>query len=238
MPTVVVQTQKQELRVPLMLAKEHAAKHRIASEPKDEVIDGAEGALEAARDAAEKLIKIANAYRTNELEPVMAREMKVLKSAEPAAEIVATRFDHVRKFISTHVEINERTMTPPRPKDAGEVAVMADIRRALSGMTHERRAEVIKSTDPRTVGAICEAPAWVSGMTENEVAVLKATYQKRWHADLFDRNARYQRVLDALERGRRSFNAFIFGGTSSDGIVDWAALKRMQEAAKQADEAA
>lgn len=107
-----------------------------------------------------------------------------------------------------------------------------ELRERLSMLTEDRRkaiiAEAIKSDDESLVFAILSAPAWLSGITDAELALHRNNWASKHFAGKLDRVSRLSKAVEDANRAGSLAVSFV------DGLTDAKLVENAEVMEKQA----
>lgn len=172
------------------------------------------GAMGGARRAAESLVEQAQAIRRDETRTPAARALAIRKLAQEVGERMATTLDGARQKVADVAErIASTTGAPPLPKTAHDAGIAAEIRARLAQMRPEDRRKALEASsisgDDAVIGAALHAPALVSGIAPEELALLRERYRQHRFPTEADRMRRYESALEDVDRAGRALVTFV-----------------------------
>jgi len=180
----------------------------------DAELDAAASALRGTRGHAEQIHALAETLAKDPTRTPAANALQLRQTALKLAEKAAANLDNTRaRIAATIARLEADTAAPALPVDVHTTMLHGEIRQALSRMKDEDRhralTAALEAGDDRVVGAILHGPAILSGLTD----AAHAMFQHRFRSTRFpaetDRISRLGRALDAVERGGKSFVAFV-----------------------------
>lgn len=189
------------------LVARHFARDPETREPiYDPAIGAMHDAMRAARLAAEKAHRVAEAIHANENMTVAARHRRVRDESWKIVEASLRAVDAARERAQReHRDLEARTSAPPRPADAVGTMLASEIRSRLASMTPKDRKAAIGAAladgDDTVLGAVLNAPPMLSGVgSAAEHSVLREQWRRKRHGGDIDRMERIGRALEDMER--------------------------------------
>ena len=195
--------------------------------------------------AIDRLISAATTMRTN---AETARSLAEAISADRsfAGQAGRTRFpeDATRlfkkadnklteamKIALTEIARVERSIRPEAPLNM----LASEIRARLAGLPAEERQRVLNEADDATIGAISNAPHWLSGLSKSQLDLSHRAWSEKKFPEQNERLRRIGKALDAARRVGVSFQSYVddLTRTMMTPAVEAAAkIERAQEAAR------
>lgn len=163
------------------------------------------GAANAARDVVAATWRaIAEINSDRDLTP----EAKAKRAAIAAAEGVDALQNHTaliraretaKDVIARHQKRIEETCRAPQGE--AEIAMAAEIRSYVRGIEKDRLAWLSQHADEVALSAVIHAPAYLSGLSDVEMAAAKRLAEKRADPELIESRDAIARALEDVERG-------------------------------------
>lgn len=92
------------------------------------------------------------------------------------------------------------TPLPKTPATAAEIVIASDIRRHIAGQENPSHAAWKLSSDPRVIAAILQAPSFLSGLTDEDVANIRNAAVKAAHPDQVREIAEIENALRVCQK--------------------------------------
>jgi hypothetical protein len=128
--------------------------------------------------------------------------------------------------------IHAKTKGPPASKDIFSETKQREIRERLSMLPAERREQIInsaiKNDEPLLLGAVLNSDAWLSGLTDNELALHRHSWASKNHAADLDRMSRLSKAVADANRAGSVALTFV------DGLTDAELVAKAEHMEKQA----
>ena len=163
-------------------------------------------------DARNRVTKAFAAMGAVDDDKALSREGKDLKKKEIANAAVAG-FEKAKTLVSAR-DLVESQMAKwdeelgffsKPPATIGESVQLSEIRSYLSAMSDNRVNFVAQHVhDPRVIAAVLGAPAFLSGLTEADVGILKAQIAKRVAPEVAEAKTETVRAMQDAEAGWRA----------------------------------
>lgn len=178
------------------------------------VPDAAIGSLAAAvrktRENVHALVSMADALSQDRTSTAEANALKLRESALRLAEATAQKLDDAKVAAELEIEqIEQRTAQPPAPADQATVALEAEIRTRLTGMSDAVRDKVLgdafSAGDMAVIGAVLRGPAFLAGMHQTRQEMIRHRYRTAYHGDDYARRDRLRNAVQAADRTGQSF---------------------------------
>ena len=188
------------------LVSRHLARdERTREEVPDPVVYKLRDAVGAARQAAERANRVADAIMANEMQTVPARHRdtknQCWKIAEPALRTLDAAMGTCRRELEV---LTQHVATPPRPTDPAGYFLASEVRQRLAGLPDADREKAIASAlaggDDALVGAVIGASPFLSGVTKARQDALLGAWQRLRHGPVLDRIERLKKALADTER--------------------------------------
>jgi len=171
----------------------------------DNIVSRLSVAVGAARLAAEKAQRVAEAIMANEFWTVAARHKAVQDKCHRITEPVLSTLDNALAACRKEIEtLTTKTAGPPRPQDAAGYFLASEVRQRLASLSNEDReaafAQALADEDEAALGAVLVGSPMLSGITKARQQMLRAAWQKQRFAPELARIERLQKALTDTER--------------------------------------
>jgi hypothetical protein len=131
--------------------------------------------------------------------------------------------------------IRAKTKGPPASKDIVSETKQREIRERLSILPTERREQIIqaaiKNDEHTLLAAVLNSDAWLSGLTDNELALHRNAWASKHHAADLDRLERLSKAVEDANRAGSVAISFIDGLTNADLVAKAEAMEAKATAA-------
>ena len=194
----------------------------------DPALDVMQGAVRAARKAAEACVVKATEIRSNRLNCEIGNELAVARASRKLCEAASKELDQAREKVERFVgDLMKKISAPAEPNDVIAESREAELRAALGKLDHRARAqrisEAIRAEDNPLIGAVLRGRAIVTGIEPAELEGYRAAWQRVRVPAEVDRISRLKSALKDLDRTGRLFKNFM------DGIADQNAVRRAEQ---------
>jgi hypothetical protein len=213
--------------VPISIHEEMIARH-YARDPLtkdivgDPTISLMYDAMQANRLAAEKAKRIAAAVMANEMATIPARHREVKEKGWRAVEPGLRQLDAARAAAVREIDrLSALTAAPPRPTSPADAMLASEVRGRFASMTDKQRAAALAAAaaDDTVVAAVLNGPAMLSGLSAEEMEMLRHRWRERRHGPDVDRLQRLGRAVEDIDRAGQLVVRF-YTGLSNSEIVD------------------
>jgi hypothetical protein len=131
--------------------------------------------------------------------------------------------------------IRAKTKGPPASKDIVSETKQREIRERLSILPTERREQIIqaaiKNDEHTLLAAVLNSDAWLSGLTDNELALHRNAWASKHHAADLDRLERLSKAVEDANRAGSVAISFVDGLTNADLVAKAEAMEAKANAA-------
>lgn len=202
----------------------------------DAAMQALHDAVKLAREMASKAAQMTEAVLRNELDTEPQRHRKARAASFELIERATKALDAaVRDAQQEIAAIKTRAKGPPPAKDVLMETRQRELRERLAMLPDERRkaiiADAIKSGDDLLVGAVLNAPPWLSALGENEMTLVRHNWATRRFAADLDRAERLQKALIDAERAGSLSISFV------DSLTNAQLIEQAESTEKKAAEA-
>lgn len=229
--------------VPVSIHEEMIARH-YARDPQtneivgDQTIDIMHDAMQAARLSTERAKRIAVAVMANEMATLPARRREVKDKGWRAVEPGPRQLDAARAAAVKEIgRVTALTSAPPRPASPADVMLASEVRARFASMPAKQRAAALAGAvaDDTVVAAVLNGPAMLSGISAEEMEMLRHRWRAARHGPDVDRMQRLGRAVEDIDRAGQLAIRF-YTGLSSHEIVERAEAseRAVQEALRGA----
>lgn len=202
----------------------------------DPVLGSLHDAMRASRLAAEKAKRIAAAVMVNEMATIPARHREVKDKSWRAVEPGLRQLDAARAAAVKEIErLEALTSAPPRPTNAVDVMLASEVRTRFASMTDKQRAAALAAApaDDAVVAAVLNGPAMLSGISAQEMEMLRHRWREQRHGPDVDRMQRLGRAVEDIDRAGQLVIRFYSGLSSSEIVEKAEATERAVQEALQ-----
>jgi hypothetical protein len=230
---------KDKENVPISIHEEMIARH-YARDPQtreivgDPTIGTMHDAMQAARIATEKAKRIAAAVMANEMATIPARHREVKDKGWRAVEPGLRQLDAARAAAVREIDrLEALTTAPPRPSTPVDVMLASEVRARFASMNDKQRAAALAAAvaDDTVVAAVLNGPAMLSGISAEEMEMLRHRWREKRHGPDVDRLNRLGRAVEDIDRAGQLVVRFYTGLSSSEIVEKAEASERaVQEA--------
>ena len=202
----------------------------------DAILQALLSGVKACREAATKAHNTSEVVLLDETQTVAARHKKARNAGFTLLESATRNLDGAVKAAQGEVEkIAAKLKGPGQSKDLIVETRQRELRERLAMLDETRRKQIINeaitANDDLLVGAVLSSPAWLSGLSETEIAVTRSNWAKKHHASDVDRLERLQKAIgDSQHAGERALH-FV------DALTDSELVKKADASAQRAAQA-
>lgn len=202
----------------------------------DPIFMGMAAAVRDARDNAHALAALADAAYADRSQTAAAAALQVRDSATARGTNVATKIDTALSRADETISAIERTTAaPPPPREAAAIALDAEIRGGLQRMDDDGRSAAVnaalKSGNMSVIGAVLRGPAFLSGMSDNQLELLRARYRQQQFPKETERLERMRKAVAATRTAATAFVGLVNDAANSKFANNADAARRKREAA-------
>lgn len=213
-----------------------ATVRRHMSGDDDPAMQALHDAVKLAREMATKAAQTTDVVLRNTLETAPQRHRKARAASFELIERATKALDDAVKTAQKDIAaIKTRTKGPPPSKDLLTETRQRELRERLAMLPDERRkaiiSDAIKTGDDLLVGAVLNAPHWLSSLGESEMTLFRHNWAVKHFAADLDRAERLQRALADAERAGTLSISFV------DSLTDAELIERAESTEKKAAEA-
>jgi hypothetical protein len=212
---------------------EAVVKRHMIEDADDPVMSGLFDSVKQTRDLMTKAATTTEVVLKNTMH-TEARRHKDARAAglelfKRAAQGIDAAVQSARAEIAA---IKSRVKGPASAKDIVGETKQREIRERLSILPAERREQIInaaiKNDDHLLLGAVLNSDAWLSGLTDNELAMHRHSWASKNHAADLDRLERLSKAVNDANRAGSVALAFV------DGLTDAELVSKAEHMEKQA----
>ncbi|MDX8537848.1 hypothetical protein RFM23_09460 [Mesorhizobium abyssinicae] len=200
----------------------------------DDDLDDLAGAIKAAREAAQRIVKLTEVTARDRTQMPDAGLLQVRTHALSSSAAVATKLDAARTRIAGALEQFEKESAAPAETPA-TAHFEKEIRDAFKAMTDAQRKAAIndafKTGNKMVLGAILRSPlpAFMSGLSPAYLEVVRHRYRSQYFAVAYERSRRLKKALEVAEKQGDAFVGFVDRVANSPAVT-------LAQAAQQARE--
>ena len=156
--------------------------HWASTPPGDSLLDAMRRVHTRARQTLETAQAVARLRKSNQAQTPVQQMRAIAKHVDAKRDPVLVEIDGMRKRVNEAVAAIESKMQQPF-RSAGTWAFAGETRAHVKSLpdSDSRSAfvrEALKRDEFAVAGAVLSAPAYLSGLTDGEVAMLQAEYQR------------------------------------------------------------
>lgn len=218
-----------ELNLPkpsVSIAAEMVSRHQHR-DVRIDVIEGLTVAAKTAADACHTARDAATTILRDPMQTPLANRRDAAKAVEKHLARATRSIDTMRpKALAVIAELEAAMAPKPSP-------LAPEIRTRLAALTKDQRQKILSGpVDEATVFAILSAPAWISGMTPEQVAVTRSLFERKRHPEKLDQRDRVRSAVEEIEKLGGRVVSYL------SALVDVAGLEEAEAAAAAARAAA
>ncbi|AZO00344.1 hypothetical protein EJ066_26245 [Mesorhizobium sp. M9A.F.Ca.ET.002.03.1.2] len=212
------------------LAVDPATREKVA----DDDLDDLAGAVKAAREAAQRIVKFVEVTMRDKTQMPDAGLLQVRTHALSSSAAVATKLDAARTKVASAIDEFERESAAPAESPA-TVHFEREIRDAFKAMTDAQRKAAIndafKTGNKTVLGAILRSPlpAYMSGFTTAHLEIVRHRYRSQFFPAQYERSRRLKKALAMAERQGEAFVGFVERVANSPAVTLAQAAQRARE---------
>jgi replicative superfamily II helicase len=208
------------------------ARH-IVKDADDPTLQSLHDAVKQTRELATKAAATTDIVLKNEMRTMAARHKDARAASFELLKRATQSIDQAVKTAQGEIAaIRAKTKGPPASKDAISESREREIRERLYMLPPERRDHIIssaiKNDEQLLLSAVLNSDAWLSGLTDNELAMHRHSWASKNHAPDLDRLERLSKAVDDANRAGSVALAFV------DGLTDADLVSKAEQMEKQA----
>lgn len=209
---------------------------RHMSGDEDAAMQALHDAVKLAREMASKAAQTTEIVLRNKLDTEPQRHRKARAASFELIERATKALDDAVKSAQREIAtIKARTKGPPPARDLLTETRQRELRERLSALPDDKRrtiiADAIKSDNDLLVGAVLNAPPWLSAMGESEMTLVRHNWATKHFAADLDRAERLQKALVDAERAGTLSISFV------DSLTNAQLIEQAESTEKKAAEA-
>jgi hypothetical protein len=211
------------------------ARH-IAKDSDDPALQSLHDAVKQTREIATKAAATTDIVLKNEMRTIAARHKDARAASFELLKRATQSIDAAVQSAQAEIAaIRAKTKSPPASKDIVSETKQREIRERLSVLPAERREQIIqaaiKNDEPLLLSAVLNSDAWLSGLTDNELALHRNAWASKHFASDLDRMARLSKAVEDANRAGSVALAFVDGLTDADLVAKAEAMEKQATAA-------
>lgn len=112
-------------------------------------------------------------------------------------------FQVAQRAVTNDIDLIEKRMNglPPAPEKVRDVLMAQEIRQYVRGQKHPIDFALKTMSDPRILGAILDAPAPLSGLSDSELKIVRERARTALHPEQVQMQQLLTKALDELREG-------------------------------------
>ncbi|TIX17243.1 MAG: hypothetical protein E5V41_11485 [Mesorhizobium sp.] len=210
----------------------HAVDSVTREKVADDDLDYLAGAVKAAREAAQRIVKFAEVTMRDRTQMPDAGLLQVRTHALSSSAAVATKLDAARTKVAGAIELFDKESSAPA-LSPDTAPYEAEVRAKFGAMTAEQRKAAIndafKTQNKMVLGAVLRLPAYLSGLSPAYLEVVRHRYRSQFFPAQYERSHRLKKALAVAEAQGDAFVGFVERVANSPAVT-------LAQAAQQARE--
>ena len=222
--------------MPLSPTAHEAAIKRHMTDGDDPALQSLHDAVKTTRELATKAAATTDIVLKNAMKTEASRHKDARAAGFSLIERATRSVDEaVRAAQHEIITIQAKVKAPLAAKDIVSETRQRELRERLSMLPEDRRkaiiAEAIKSDDEVLISAILSAPAWLSGITDAELALHRNNWASKHFAADLDRMSRLSKAVEDANRAGSVAVSFVDCLTDAKLVENAEAMERQAHAA-------
>lgn len=210
---------------------EAVVKRHMIEDADDPVMNDLFESVKQTRELATKAAATTDIVLKNEMRTLAARHKDARAASFELLKRATQSIDQAVKSAQAEIAaIRAKTKGPPASKDIVSETKQREIRERLSMLPAERREQIInagiKSNDETLLGAVLNSDAWLSGLTDAELALHRHAWASKHFAGDLDRMERLSKAVADSNRAGSIAISFIDGLTNADLVAKAEAMEK------------
>ncbi|TGR83609.1 hypothetical protein EN866_33835 [Mesorhizobium sp. M2D.F.Ca.ET.223.01.1.1] len=211
----------------------HAVDPITREKAKDDDLDDLAGAVKAAREAAQRIVKFAEVTMRDRTQMPDAGILQIRTHALSSSAAVATKLDAARTKIAGALEQFDKETASPALSPATapfEAEIRAVFKTTMSQAQREAAInDAFKTGNKMVLGAILRLPSYMSALSPAYLEIVRHRYRKQFFASQYERVVRLKKALALAEEQGSTFVRFVDRIANSPAVT-------LAQAAQQARE--
>jgi hypothetical protein len=218
---------------------EATVKRHMIEDTDDSVLQSLFDAVKQTRELATKAAATTDVVLKNTMRTEAARHKDARAANFTLLQRATQSLDDAVKAAQAEIALMRTKVKGPAPaKDIVAETKQREMRERLSILPEDRRkaiiANAIKSGDDTLVAAVLNSDAWLSGLSDSELALHRNSWASKHFAGDLDRLERLNKAVEDANRAGSVAISFVDGLTDADLVANAEQMERQASAALSA----